>query len=72
MTVGWMRRRLEARAEVRVTCYCMASVWFNRRVTERNAPGRALWRTIAWLERERPGLAARLGNYVTIVARVKR
>jgi hypothetical protein len=44
----------------------MASVWVTHHVSERRGLGRAAWKTMNWLERAHPRLAARLGTYVTI------
>jgi ubiquinone/menaquinone biosynthesis C-methylase UbiE len=68
MTLGWMRKRLERMAEVEIISYAMASIWFDHHVSERKAWGRALWRSVGWLERRHGKMAAYLGNFVTIRA----
>lgn len=65
----WMRRRLSRHGRVDITGYTMPSVWFNKTVCEREGLGRHAWRAIAWLERERPRLAARLGCFVQVTVR---
>lgn len=66
MPLGWMRRVLEPFGSVAIEVHAMASTWFNQRVPEDRGLGRAAWRLIEKLERDRPALAARLGNYVQI------
>jgi hypothetical protein len=68
MTLGWMRGRLEKVAEVEITSYAMASIWFDHHVSERSPIGRALWRSVEWIERNHERTAAYLGNFVTIKA----
>ena len=66
MTLGWMRSRLQRFGEVDIISYAMASIWFDHHISELKAYGRALWRSVAWLEQNHPKAAAYLGNFVTI------
>jgi len=68
MTLGWMRRRIGRFATVEIISYAMASIWFDHHVSEQKALGRALWNSVAWVEKRHERLAAYLGNFVTIKA----
>ena len=64
--IGRTRRHLAAQgAAVRVGSYRMASTRTNQRLNEAGGVGERLWRGMAWLQKDHPALAARLGNYVT-------
>jgi hypothetical protein len=67
MPLGWMKRQLAKRGDVRITGHAVPSVQFARRVSETTAIGRLAWRVIQWLETHHADLAARLGCYVLIV-----
>jgi len=67
--LGWMRRQLSRYGEVEIQGYMVPSVWFHEHVPEHSALGRALWRSIAWLEDEHPQASRRLGCYVQITVR---
>ena len=64
--IGRTRRHLERLGvAVRVGSYRMASTRTNQRLGEAGGVGGRLWRGMAWLQKDHPALAARLGNYVT-------
>ena len=64
--IGRTRRHLAAMGvAVRVGSYRMASTRTNQRLNEAGGVGERLWRGMAWLQKDHPALAARLGNYVT-------
>jgi ubiquinone/menaquinone biosynthesis C-methylase UbiE len=67
MTLGWIGRQLGRYGKVRIEGHALASNWFNRHVSELRNPGTMIWKMILWLERDHPGWAARLGNYVCIL-----
>jgi SAM-dependent methyltransferase len=71
MSLSWMRDCLEPYGSVQMTSFAMASMWFRQHVPERHI-GRPLWRSMLWIERTFPRLAAFLGNYVLIVVRKAR
>jgi SAM-dependent methyltransferase len=69
MRLGWMRGQLAKWGAVEIFGYRIASTWFNQHVPETGGVGRMLWRTFARIETTHPRAAARLGCYVSIVAR---
>jgi ubiquinone/menaquinone biosynthesis C-methylase UbiE len=67
MPLGWMKGQLEKWGDVKITGHAVASVPFDRSVSEYTVIGRFVWRAIQWLETRHSNLAARLGCYVLIV-----
>ena len=67
MRLGWMKRRLGAWGDVKITGYAVPSVLFDRRISETTMLGNLAWRALEWLEARHASLAARLGCYVLIV-----
>jgi ubiquinone/menaquinone biosynthesis C-methylase UbiE len=71
MKLGWMKKILIIHGKVDVTCYAMASVWFNQNISEKKGVGLLVWKIIKWFECYHPKLAAYLGNYVIITIKKK-
>ena len=69
MPIGWMRRRLERGGPVDLVTAGIATVGFYQNVSEFKPFGRLLWKSIAWLDVNFPGLAVYCGNYVMLVCR---
>ena len=67
--IGWMVRELRKGATVRYMTYALPSTWVNQHLSEFHGIGRVVWRAIRWLHVHQPVLSARLGCYVTYVAR---
>lgn len=66
MPLGWLRRQLTNWGDVQIRCHAMPSTWFDREVSEDTKLTQWVWRALQWIEMSHPGIAARLGCYVTI------
>jgi ubiquinone/menaquinone biosynthesis C-methylase UbiE len=69
MTIAWTVKQFRGKASVSATSYAIASTWMNQKISERTAVGSRVWKTMVKLEEGMPRLSARLGNYVTFIAR---
>ena len=69
MGISWTRRQFAGKAGVDVISYAIASVWFNRHISERSFLGSRIWKRVIRLEEQKPHLSARLGNFFTVIAR---
>lgn len=67
LTPGWYARRASRSGAVELETAGLASVWFNRNVTEYRGPGRLIWRLFARLQAGAPRVSVRLGNYFMLV-----
>jgi len=69
MTISWTARQFRGKGSVDVIGYAIASTWMNQRISERTLVGSRLWKLMIGLEKGMPHLSARLGNYITVIAR---